>query len=78
MRKLLATTAIVAAAILMSAPAAQAGPPHGEGGHLHHVHTGNGECVQLDAHAFLPEARGLHRAAAESGFERAVWHGPCH
>lgn len=78
MRQLIATAAIAAATLLVSAPAAQAGPPHGDGGHIHHVHTGIGGCVQLDQHTFLREARGLHRGAEESGFEQGVWHGPCH
>lgn len=78
MRQFLVTAAIAATTLLVSAPVAQAGPPHGAGGHVHHVHTGDGGCVQLDEHTFLPESRGLHQGAAESGFERGVWHGPCH
>ncbi len=78
MRTRITTAALVAAAMLAAAPAAHAGPPHGEGGHVHHVHTGDGGCVQLDALTFLATARGLHQGANASGFEQGVWHGPCH
>ena len=41
--------------------------------HVHHVITGNGGCVAIDAVAFEPGARGLHRGANESGSQ-----GPAH
>jgi hypothetical protein len=78
MRRLLVAVAIAGAAILGVAPSAVAAPPHGTGGHVHHVHVGNGGCVQIDAVAFLAESRGLHQGANASGVEKGVWHGPCH
>lgn len=73
------TTIALSAALAMSgATGALAAPPHGEGGHTHHVHTGNGGCVDVDAVAFTAEDRGLHRGANASGFEQGIWHGTCH
>lgn len=77
MKRLVATSAVVLTAILGPAPSALAGPPHGEGGHVHHVDTGNGGCVQIDAVAFHAEARGLHQGASASGTAHGPWHGPC-
>lgn len=78
MRYRLSTIALVSALSLSAASGALAAPPHGDGGHTHHVHTGNGDCVAVDAVAFFGGDRGLHRGAGASGFERGVWHGPCH
>lgn len=72
---------IIAAAIVASTlavtPAAHAAPPHGEGGHTHHVLLGNGECLDVDAVAFFVDDRGLHRGAGASGPDHGIWHGPC-
>lgn len=64
-------------AILVGSPPATAAPPVDEGGHVHHVITGSGECVPIDAVAFRAEPRGLHRGASASGPDRGPWHGPC-
>lgn len=72
------TIIIIVAGLLVSvASVASAGPPHGDGGHIHHVHTPSG-CVQLDQVTWYAEDRGLHEGASSSGFEQGVWHGPCH
>lgn len=68
---------LIMTALAAVAPAALAAPPHGEGGHAHHVISGGGHCVPLDAVAFLPQGRGLHQGASMSGRERGPWHGPC-
>jgi hypothetical protein len=67
----------VVAALSVIAPAASAEPPHGGDGHTHHVVTGTGDCVSLDAVAFHAEPRGLHRGASQSGREHGPWHGVC-
>ncbi len=72
------TIALATAGSMAVATSAVAAPPHGDGGHTHHVHTGNGGCVDVDAVAFLPEDRGLHQGANSSGSEQGVWHGACH
>jgi hypothetical protein len=82
-RRLFRVAAPVAACLLLfaGAPSAFAESPLGDGlpgSHTHHVHTGNGGCVDIDAVSFLPLDRGLHRGANESGFETGPWHGPCH
>lgn len=73
--------ALVAAAIVAgmsgSTTAALADPPHGDGGHVHRVQTGNGECVDVNSVAFLVEDRGLHRGANSSGSDQGPWHGAC-
>jgi hypothetical protein len=69
--------ALIVAALTAVASAALAAPPHGEGGHPHHVATGNGGCVTVDAVAFRAEDRGLHQGANKSGPEAGPWHGPC-
>lgn len=52
--------------------------PHGgPGSHPHHVHTGNGECEDIDERSFEPAGRGLHRGANESGPEHGPYHGTC-
>jgi hypothetical protein len=72
-----AGVALIVAALTAVAPAALAAPSHGEGGHSHHVGTGNGGCVVVDAVAFRAEDRGLHQGASKSGSDRGPWHGPC-
>ena len=60
-----------------AAPAANS-PVGGTGAHPHHVHTGNGGCVQIDSVLFEPASRGLHNGAnASGGHERGPFHGPC-
>ena len=53
--------------------------PHGnQTSHPHHVHTGNGECTNIDEVWFEADRMaGVHRAAIESGRERGPWHGTC-
>lgn len=76
MKCLVASFAIAAAAVTL-APPAVAAPPVSESGHVHHVITGNGDCVQIDSVRFLAQPRGLHQGATASGRERGPWHGPC-
>ena len=57
-------------------PAAQS-PVGGPGAHPHHVHTGNGGCVDIDSVFFEPAGRGLHRGSNASGPTRGPFHGTC-
>jgi hypothetical protein len=68
---------LAAAGVLTLAPAAHADAPVGEGGHYHHVTTGNGSCQSVGAVAFLAQDRGLHQGANASGRDRGPWHGSC-
>lgn len=46
--------------------------------HPHHVHTGNGECEDIDEVKFEADhLGGLHRGALQSGNQRGPWHGTC-
>lgn len=75
---LLATATSAALTLPLVAPSpASADPIVDDGGHVHHVITGSGACVAIDAVAFLAEPRGLHRGANESGTDQGPWHGPC-
>lgn len=82
MRKL-ATSVLAAGALsLAAAPAALAAPAEqspigGPNAHPHHVHTGNGECQNIDSVRFEPGDRGVHRGANESGPAQGPWHGTC-
>ena len=69
--------AAVAVGLTMAPSAASAEPPHGDDGHVHHVRTGSGECVPIDAVAFHAVGRGLHQGANESGPSKGPWHGLC-
>lgn len=60
----------------LTAPADQS-PVGGATAHPHHVHTGNGECHNIDSVRFEIDDRGMHRAAIESGTEHGPWHGTC-
>ena len=72
-----AVTFAVLTAVLAGAPPAMADPPVNDGGHTHHITTGDGGCVPVGAVSFLPEPRGLHQGANASGSDRGPWHGPC-
>lgn len=72
------TLALATVAMVGTTTAAMATPPHGDGGHTHHVHTGDGGCVDVDSVTFLADDRGLHQGGNASGVERGLWHGPCH
>ena len=85
MRRLLAG-AVVAGALALSVPAAlaadpPAAPPSPVGGlfaHVHHVFTGNGGCVEINAVTFEPATNGLHQGSnASGGAELGPFHGPC-
>lgn len=82
MRKLrfMLLTAAVSAFIVAPGAIAEPAPESPIGGdhaHPHHVHTGNGGCVDINAVLFEPAARGLHRGANESGPEQGPFHGRC-
>jgi hypothetical protein len=68
---------LVVAVSLAVSPAALAAPPHGEGGHHHHVNTGDGGCRDVSTVAFHAQDRGLHQGANASGRDDGPWHGPC-
>lgn len=82
MRRFPAALLATGALSLATAPAALAAPADqsplgGANAHPHHVHTGDGECTNIDSVRFEPGDRGLHRAANESGTEHGPWHGTC-
>jgi hypothetical protein len=53
-------------------------PVGGAGAHPHHVHTGNGGCVDIDSVLFEPATRGLHQGSnASGGPALGPFHGPC-
>ncbi len=76
----LASLALSAVPAFAGAPVA--GTPASDGlfPHTHHVDTGNGGCVDIDAVAFFavtdPSA-GLHMGANASGPDLGPWHGTC-
>lgn len=59
-------------------PAADQSPVGGSGAHPHHVHLGNGGCIEIDAVLFKRESRGLHGGSEASGVDQGPYHGPCH
>ena len=67
---------LAAAPAALTAPAEQS-PVGGTTAHPHHVHTGNGECHNIDSVRFEHDDRGLHRGASESGPDHGPWHGTC-
>ena len=86
--------AIVSAALalLMSlggAASAQGSSPvrhePGDPAHSHHVHTGNGGCVDIDSVLFMPTGNGLHQGSNASSLgnpnamdtTRGPFHGTC-
>lgn len=71
-------------ALGMMAGTASAAPPVsdeplGDGfAHTHHVHTGNGGCVDIDRVYFNVGSRGLHQGAnASRGPLQGPFHGTC-
>lgn len=79
MRKLYVAGLAVVALSLGVTSTAVAGPPIGTEppAHPHHVHTGNGGCVDIDSVLFVPADRGLHRGSNSSGPDRGPFHGTC-
>jgi hypothetical protein len=54
-------------------------PVGGADAHPHHVHTGNGRCVDINSVFFEPDTRGLHQGSeASGGHDLGPFHGPCH
>lgn len=70
-------SALAAASIAIAAPAAADPPVNPDGGHVHHVWLGNGECHEINAVTWEASDRGLHRGANASGSGAGPWHGPC-
>ena len=68
---------IMAVPVMADAPVDKGGSDH-ISLHTHHVHTGDGECIEIDAVRFEPAERGLHKGANSSGAERGPFHGTCH
>ena len=54
-------------------------PVGGAFAHSHHIHTGNGGCVDIDSVLFEPGVRGLHRGTNNNiGLDHEnLWHGTC-
>ena len=69
--------ALVTGAGFAAGPATAQAPRGGPVEHTHHLHTGNGECVDIDSVRFDPGHRGLHQGANSSGPDRGPWHGTC-
>jgi hypothetical protein len=68
----------IPAALAANPPAAAQSPIGGVGAHLHHVLTGNGGCVEINAVTFEPATNGLHQGSnASGGAELGPFHGPC-
>ncbi len=69
---------LTAAPVALSTPAADSpAPVGGPSAHTHHIHTGNGECVDIDSVRFEHTDHGLHQGAAQSGPAHGPWHGTC-
>ncbi len=78
---LLVTVTLTTLALFAGVANAQAtqSPIGGTGAHTHHVHTGNGGCVDIDSVQFEPTDRGLHQGSNASGGETlGPFHGTCH
>ncbi|GHD03128.1 hypothetical protein [Zhihengliuella salsuginis] len=62
----------------IAGPAAASPPVNpDQGGHVHHVWLGNGECHEIDAVTWEAADNGMHRGANSSGPGAGPWHGPC-
>ena len=46
-------------------------------GHTHHIHTGNGGCVDIDSVQFEAVDKGLHQGATQSGRTQGPSHQTC-
>lgn len=77
-RILFGVAALVAAAGFSMGPAGAVDEhaPHGGAEHAHHIHTGDGECHDLQQN-MEGGSRGLHRATNERGDHDGMWHGTC-
>lgn len=82
--------AVLLALTVLGGPASAEGHPPvrhepGGGAHSHHVLTGNGGCVDIDAVFFVPATSGLHQGSNASSFTnpndpdatRGPFHGAC-
>ena len=79
-RRVLATSAVMAfvGSAALAGTAAADPPLHGRSAHSHHVHLGNGGCVDIDSVWFNAEShRGLHRGSEASGHHQGPYHGTC-
>jgi hypothetical protein len=82
MKRLAIALAIAPLASLMLAGPAHADPPvaHEPTGsaHTHHVHTGQGGCVDIASVLFMADSRGLHQGSnASQGPLQGPFHGTC-
>ena len=75
----LATASLFMMSLFAGVANAQApqSPVGGQFAHPHHVHTGNGGCVDIDSVLFEPDVRGLHQGSNASGPTRGPFHGTC-
>lgn len=68
----------VASSALAASPRADdRSPVGGEHAHTHHIHTGNGDCVDIDQVRFEPGGHGLHHGVSQSDDRADMWHGTC-
>lgn len=90
MKRLIVLFGAILMSALINTPAlANGNAPvrHGPSGlaHSHHVHTGSGDCVDIDAVLFIPAENGLHQGSNASSFgnpnnpdpTRGPFHGTC-
>ena len=84
MKRITVLVATLAMTLGMMAGPAAADPvvrhtPGLDGAHPHHVHTGNGGCVDINSVYFLPDhTRGLHGGSeASNGHMQGPFHGTC-
>ncbi len=64
------------AGVAVAQPAEQS-PVGGMHAHPHHVHTGNGGCVDINSVMFEPGDRGLHHGSNMSTMAQGPFHGTC-
>lgn len=81
---LLASLSLLAFPVVGFADPAEPAPVGGPGSHPHHVDTGNGDCVDVDAVHFEPGESGLHQGSnassfnpSEGGTDQGPFHGSC-
>lgn len=70
------TMAMMAGSALADSPVRPPGSP--PPAHPHHVHKGNGGCVDINSVFFVPHPHGLHQGSTASGPNRGPFHGSCH
>ena len=75
----LAVVALGMGSGLAGAEPADQSPIGGSFAHTHHIHTGNGECHDIDQNLFEPKQAGeaRHRGLHQGALNGQVGHGTC-